>query len=256
MAEILRDIVNKFQGSWQTGKYARLNLECHAGQVWINLQLHIGHHPPPQHHHHQPRRPGPSRIRRQVRRAEARAAAKAASEDNNATAEVAVQTENNFKPIEKTYNAVEQTVLPAKTCTLTGLHGLAAGPLHPPPQDIPAALAGHVRQLAEQAQPWHQTSQHVTDTFCTDQDYEPAANVGPPLPQYGHHVRHGHGHSLGIPQLDGSMDTLPSQWSCKCCHYETFFNTEDELQHHHARHMMEYEECNICFTGHVWIPRA
>ena len=57
-----------------------------------------------------------------------------------------------------------------------------------------------------------------------------------------------------IPQLDGPSH-LPDDWSCKCCCYETFFDIEEQLDHHHEAHLMRYEECNICFTGHVWKSR-
>ena len=71
----------------------------------------------------------------------------------------------------------------------------------------------------------------VTDMFCPDSQH--LAN--------------------NIPQLDGSMPSnLRDQWSCKCCRYETFFSTEDQLNWHHETHMVGYEDCNICFTGHVW----
>ena len=36
---------------------------------------------------------------------------------------------------------------------------------------------------------------------------------------------------------------------------KTFYRTEDQLQQHHEAHMLCYEDCNICFTGHVWIDR-
>ena len=58
-----------------------------------------------------------------------------------------------------------------------------------------------------------------------------------------------------IPQLDGSSTLPADQWSCKCCRYESFYPTEDLLQQHHETHMLGYEDCNICFTCHVWTSR-
>ena len=58
-----------------------------------------------------------------------------------------------------------------------------------------------------------------------------------------------------IPQLDGSSTLPADQWSCKCCRYESFYPTEDLLQQHHETHMLCYEDCNICFIGHVWTSR-
>ena len=56
-----------------------------------------------------------------------------------------------------------------------------------------------------------------------------------------------------IPQLDGHQEHV---WSCQCCRYETFFNTEDELQlHHYYEHgdFLTYEECSLCSPWrHVW----
>ena len=70
-------IYRQFEALWHAGKDACLQLECHAGQVWLNLQVHL--QPPPPHHHknhqHQPRpRNSPSRQRRRERRQAARRA--------------------------------------------------------------------------------------------------------------------------------------------------------------------------------------
>ena len=110
MTETLDNLLKSFQETWQAGKDARLFLECHAGQVWTNLQLRISHPPPPKHHH--PLKPGPSCLRRRARRAEAREAAeKAASSEPSTikeTAEVAAQTENTAK---ETCDVAEQADL-------------------------------------------------------------------------------------------------------------------------------------------------
>ena len=66
-------LFNKFQQLWQAGKNARLNMECHSGQAWVSLHVHLPHppHPPTVYHQH-PRRHGPSRLLRRARREAAR----------------------------------------------------------------------------------------------------------------------------------------------------------------------------------------
>ena len=102
------DLFRQFQTYWKAGAGARLYLECHAGEVWMNLQIHLHRPPPPppahcrQHgsppdppsSHQQRSRQNPSRLRRRDRRAQARAAAKAAV--NKTTEDVAVQTEDDI----------------------------------------------------------------------------------------------------------------------------------------------------------------
>ena len=228
MAEQLDSFVNKFRSLWQAGNNARLSIECHAGQARVHLQLDLPPPPPPPPQQQRPRRSGPSRFRRRARRAEARATvAKAVTP----TAEIAVQTDDVHQdPViaeQAGHNSAEQ--------------------------------AGH--NLAEQAQPqpWLPPTQ-VRDQFCPDHVYHPAGQAAPPP---HHHA------SPGIPQLDGSMFdntheqaslnvTSYGEWSCKCCMYETFFDTEDMLKHHHDENhdFIEYEECNLCYTGHVWDSRS
>ena len=60
------DIFSKFQYLWRAGTNARLNFECHAGQVWMSFHVHIPNAPPHQQQQHHRRRPGPSRLRRAV----------------------------------------------------------------------------------------------------------------------------------------------------------------------------------------------
>ena len=66
-------LFNKFQQLWQAGKNARLNIECHSGQAWVSLHVHLPHppHPPTVYHQH-PRQHGPSRLLRRARREAAR----------------------------------------------------------------------------------------------------------------------------------------------------------------------------------------
>ena len=69
----------KFMQLWNSGYEARLTAECWPGKATINLQLTLGDKPPPPPRacqvRPQPRRPGPSRLRRRERRAEAHTAA-------------------------------------------------------------------------------------------------------------------------------------------------------------------------------------
>ena len=95
------DLFRQFQTYWKAGAEAQLNLECHAGKVWMNLKIHLHRPPPPPplhsrqhgsspeppHFRKQQSRQSPSRIRR-------RAAARAA--ENKALEDTAVQTEDNL----------------------------------------------------------------------------------------------------------------------------------------------------------------
>ena len=87
MTEI-KELFHKFQDLWQAGSDACLNLECHAGQVWMKFQVKLCHPPPPK--HRPSSRQGPSRLRRRARRADERAAAAQVAE-KVPTKEVAVQ---------------------------------------------------------------------------------------------------------------------------------------------------------------------
>jgi hypothetical protein len=249
----LFNFVTKFVSLWHLGRDAQLFASTCDGQATVKLHLHLGHCPPaPQHQQPAPRRSGPSRVRRRARRAAA--AVKAAAAPVTPTVEAAV------KAVDDSQETAVEAVLPA--LSLIG----HAGQADLPPQHVPAPQAHQVghhpdpaaaqvapQQLpslpAEQAQPLPAPS-HVRDAFCTDKHYRSAAQAAPP-PQYDvRNVIH-----QTIPQLDGFMPpNLPDhEWSCKCCRYETFFHTEDQLEHHHDHaHMVTYEECNICFTRHVW----
>ena len=258
MADTFNKFLSNFKETWQAGKDARLYLECHAGQVWMNLHLRLTLPPPPKHQHHL-KKPGPSRLRRCARRAEAREAAeKAASKEpstNRMTAEVAAQTENITK---QTCDAAEQADLPAAAqadllAAAQASHhhkAVQAGHVLPAveaalcPPAVQAArhlpvLQGKQLPAAEQARPWLPHLQPVHDALCPDLQY----GVAEFLPR---HV------SADIPQVDGNVEQT---WSCKCCYYETFFDTEYNLKQHHDTDHDEWEECNWYYPYHVWIPQ-
>ena len=92
-----------------------------------------------------------------------------------------------------------------------------------------------------------------SDELCSDKEYH-AVTVGQHhhqqaddlLPHQPHH---------SIPQLDGNISPNEVQdrvWSCSCCEYKHFFETENELKKHHDTLIFTYEECNICYPWHIW----
>ena len=104
----MQDLFTKFKHLWQSGKDAHLSLECHAGQAWLHLRLHLPHcHQDSQQPPQSKRKPGPSRLRRRERRAKARAAAGNAADaivptetnpEVKKTCDVAVQAEVILSP--------------------------------------------------------------------------------------------------------------------------------------------------------------
>ena len=245
MAQTLDSLLETYNKSWQAGKDCRLFLECHAGQAWMHLHLHLSHPPPPSQHHPRPRTPGPSRLRRRARRAEAREAAANAATDEppkgKETAEVAVQAE---EPAQATRDAAVQVDLPV---VLAAPHSAAVkAALQPQAAHQPKAAQAARRELpvvqAAQVRPWlAHHHQPLRDAFCPDLHYK-VAGIPP-------------GHvSSDIPQTDGNAEE--HTWSCKCCQYETFFDTEKQLKQHHDREHDEWEECNWCYPYHVWIDRV
>ena len=240
------ELFNVFQTYWQAGLDARLNLECHAGKVWMHLQVQLNHPPPPLSPlHGQPKPPppyrrqprqSPSRVRRRARRAEARAAARAAV--NGAAEDVAVEHD----PIIE-----NEVAVPLK--------------LNHPDDQQPHKEAEEVA-MPTVAGPGHIL--HVPDLFCPDKVYHdlPAAAQDVPQPP----------HQDTLPQLDGhagdvagrqeaeqededwiNPDPVTGSWVCRCCYYAHNFISEDELRKHHNTLSMQYEDCNICYPWHVWI---
>ena len=137
MADQLKNCFDKFQSIWQAGNDARLHLECHAGQVWVHLQIH------PVQPHPQQKQPGPSRLRCRARRTEARAAgtaATAAPPVNSAAASAEMAVYTGPMPIQ-----------------------------HHPGQEVPDAQAD--LQPGEQAH--HFPMAHARDVFCPDEEAAP-----------------------------------------------------------------------------------
>ena len=85
------EIYRQFEALWHAGQDACLRLECHAGQVWLNFQVHL-QQPPHQHQNYHAPRNSPSRQRRRERRKAARMAASdavQASQANHSVGDVA-----------------------------------------------------------------------------------------------------------------------------------------------------------------------
>ena len=229
------DLFNQFQTYWRAGTDARLNLECHAGKVWMTLQIHLNQPPPtpPLHsqHQQQPRKsPSPSRLRRRAKRAEARAAGKAAG--SKTTEDAAVQTD--------------------------------ACPVNHPSVSSPVDEQHHHQAAVEAAQ-FAEGVHHVSDVFCPDGDYHDqhviAQAVPPPprqefLPQLDGHTEQEH--ETEVCEQHGDDDEwinphpITGLWICRCCHYAHSFAVEDDLRKHHDMLAIEYDECNICYPWHVW----
>ena len=160
MTEI-KELLHKFQDLWQAGSDACLNLECHAGQVWMKFQVKLCHPPPPK--HRPSSRQGPSRLRRRARRAEERAAAAQLAEEVP-TKEVAVQATPT--PPHQHHVAVQAAPPPRHQ------HHVAVQAA-PPPR--------HQHHVAVQAAPpipvplLHRQQQAVAvyDALCPDDEYLP-----------------------------------------------------------------------------------
>ena len=158
------DLFAQFQQLWRAGTNARLNLECHAGQAWMSLHVHLPCPPRQQQQQHHRGRPGPSRLRRRARRAKARekAAEKVVdiSTDNSqpfsSNAHVAEQATTEETIVEKLpIDAVIQT----QTCF----------------SDAAAQVDLCVHH--------HHHQEYVQDALCPDKHFLSAAEAVSPLPQ-------------------------------------------------------------------------
>ena len=87
----MKELFSKFLHFWRSGNDAHLSIECHAGQACLNLRVSLPHQP---RQHPQQRKPGPSRLRRRARRAEARAAAEIAAATNGSAETFSKAVEN------------------------------------------------------------------------------------------------------------------------------------------------------------------
>ena len=93
MPATMEILYRQFEALRHAGQDACLRLECHAGQVWLNLQVHL-QQPPQQHQNFRPSpKNSPSRQRRRERRKAAREAAADAVEASVAAEKVAVPTQ-------------------------------------------------------------------------------------------------------------------------------------------------------------------
>ena len=240
----LSSFVTKFANLWHSGKNACLSLECEAGEAIFNLQLRLqSHHRQPQQvhpHYSAERKAGPSRLRRRARRAQARPTAAAEAPTLPSQKPEAAAQANVFTPANSDA-AVQAASQPDR----------AVVALSVPP--VPAAQAGHHSHEGHADHPSDLVSAAQAGTVSSVSDVLHTAPDDPPHPRtnFMEYLSR-----QTIPQLDGSMhSTLRDQWSCLCCQYAKHFSTEDQLNQHHKAHMVGYEDCNICFTGHVWIRR-
>ena len=74
----LNSFITKFVDLWQSGFDASLEVKAHAGEARISLQVGLGQAPPSS-QNKPPKQPGPSRLRRREKRAEARKSAEKTS---------------------------------------------------------------------------------------------------------------------------------------------------------------------------------
>ena len=153
----MQDLFSKFEHLWHSGKDAHLSLECHAGQAWLCLRLHLPHrHQDSQQHHHR------QRLRRRECRAKARSAAANAAAEN-------VPTETNPE-VRKTCETAVQAVpvLPPHVAPHTTEN---VDPTEPEEADVDSATTETTSRAAPplnaNAIPWP----HVKDVFCPDVQY-------------------------------------------------------------------------------------
>ena len=67
----LNSFILKFKHLWRSGQDAHLDMECHAGQAWVGIQVRLGHEPGLQIPKNRDKNT-PSRQRRRARRVAAR----------------------------------------------------------------------------------------------------------------------------------------------------------------------------------------
>ena len=172
MADVLHNLLSNFETCWKAGKDARLYLNCHAGQAWINFHLNLSSSPPSQPKPTQPRKPGPARLRRRARREEARARAAAENAADNASPDsfANVTESNTAVQADDELPAHEDLVEPAEEVN----QDVQEDDAEEAGQDVQkdAEEADPTIGLNVDASPWPNCdSIQVQDTFCPDHQY-------------------------------------------------------------------------------------
>ena len=159
MTDVTAELLSKFQEFRRAGINARLNLECHGRHAWANLHVQLPHHPAPPAQYQ--RRPGPSRLRRRARRAEARKhAAEAAAQNDDCTEKVALRVADTLQLADAAVEAAAADILPL---SLPEVHQQAE------------EAADHVKQQQHLDQTPEQGAADVRDVFCPDSEYNNSA---------------------------------------------------------------------------------
>ena len=185
----LHSFLSKFLNLLHCGQSAKLVLECHQGQAYVNLHhaLHLLQpepHSHPQQHGPTVRRQGPSRQRRRVRRAQARANAEAAKA--SAREAVTATLKSSDVAIQVTVPIAEKA---SQSCSVHHDREQAEE-AHPPPPPEPAeqVVATPFRARAGYDDPPQHCAAHVApvrDVFCDDLEYSAGQ---------------------AVPQVDGCLD--------------------------------------------------
>ena len=185
----LHSFLSKFLHLLHCGQSAKLVLECHQGQAYVNLHhaLHLLQPEPyshPQQHGPTVRRQGPSRQRRRVRRAQARANAEAAKASDRKAKTATL--ESNDVAIQSTAPTAEKA---SQSC-FVHQHREQPEEAHPPPPTWPAeqVVALSFRERARHDGPPKHCAAHIApvrDVFCDDLEYSAGQ---------------------AVPQVDGCLD--------------------------------------------------
>ena len=171
------DLFEQFQRLWRAGTNARLNLECHAGQAWMSLHVHLPYPPHQEQQQHHRGRPGPSRLRRRARRAKAREnAAEKVTEISTGNSTSKPSSSNTHVAVQATIeeNIVEKVLVDAVIQT----------------QPCVSEAAAQVDLCVHH----HHHQEHVQDALCPDKHFLPAAEAVQLVPH------------KNLVQLDGLID--------------------------------------------------
>ena len=143
----LDTFVRKFHQLWKAGLTAHLDLDTNAGNAWVGLRVHLGHHVPgPLHHQVFPsssrKRNSPARQRRRARRAAARNASTEETkkktetvEESDLNNEIAEQvtakaTETSDKLAETARDLIAEKAKPDFPCVICDFVSNWEGGLH------------------------------------------------------------------------------------------------------------------------------